>query len=117
MRSRPVRAAALAQFVAHPTRISPADAAASLRDLAAAPWFDATLPTLRAAHFRGGEDITVPVTVAWGDKDRLLLPRQALRAARLIPRARMVTLRDCGHVPTYDDPEQVARVILEASAG
>ena len=74
-----------AQFVAHPTRISPADAAASLRDLAAAPWFDATLPTLRAAHFHGGEDITVPVTVAWGDKDRLLLPRQALRAARLIP--------------------------------
>jgi pimeloyl-ACP methyl ester carboxylesterase len=117
MRSRAARAAALAQFVAHPTRLSPADAAASLRDLAGAPWFDATLPTLRAAHFHGGEDITVPVTVAWGDKDRLLLPRQALRAARLIPRARMVTLQGCGHVPTYDDPEQVARVILEASAG
>jgi hypothetical protein len=22
----------------------------------------------------------------------------------------------CGHVPTYDDPEQVARVLLEGSA-
>jgi hypothetical protein len=25
-------------------------------------------------------------------------------------------LRGCGHVPTYDDPEQVASVLLEASA-
>ena len=29
----------------------------------------------------------------------------------------MVTLTGCGHVPTYDDPEQVARVLLEASGG
>jgi pimeloyl-ACP methyl ester carboxylesterase len=116
LRSRPARIAAIGQLVGHPTRMPAADAAANLRALAAAPWFDATLPTLRAGDFRGGEDITVPVTIAWGDKDRVLLPRQALRAARLIPRARMVTLRDCGHVPTFDDPEQVARVILEASA-
>jgi pimeloyl-ACP methyl ester carboxylesterase len=27
-----------------------------------------------------------------------------------------VTLTDCGHVPMYDDPEQVARVLLEGSA-
>jgi len=26
-----------------------------------------------------------------------------------------VVLRGCGHVPTWDDPEQVARVLLEAS--
>jgi hypothetical protein len=25
-------------------------------------------------------------------------------------------LRGCGHVPTFDDPAQVARVLLEASA-
>jgi pimeloyl-ACP methyl ester carboxylesterase len=33
-----------------------------------------------------------------------------------MPDARMVTLRGCGHVPTYDDPEQVTRVLLEGSA-
>jgi hypothetical protein len=27
-----------------------------------------------------------------------------------------VTLHGCGHVPTWDDPEQVARVLLEGSA-
>jgi pimeloyl-ACP methyl ester carboxylesterase len=116
MRSRAGRVIAVGQYVAHPTRMSPADAAANLRALAGAPWFDATLPTLRAGHFHGGEDITVPVTVIWGDKDRVLLPRQALRAARLIPRARIVPLQDCGHLPTYDEPEQVARLMLEASA-
>jgi hypothetical protein len=27
----------------------------------------------------------------------------------------MVLLHGCGHVPTYDDPDQVARVLLDAS--
>jgi pimeloyl-ACP methyl ester carboxylesterase len=27
----------------------------------------------------------------------------------------MLTLAGCGHVPTFDDPDQVARVILEGS--
>jgi pimeloyl-ACP methyl ester carboxylesterase len=58
----------------------------------------------------------VPVTIAWGSKDRLLLPRQARRAARAIPRARVLMLSGCGHVPTWDDPEQVARVILDGTA-
>jgi pimeloyl-ACP methyl ester carboxylesterase len=66
-------------------------------------------------QFSGGDQIAVPVTVSWGSKDRLLFPRQALRAAREIPSARIVGLLGCGHVPTYDDPEQVARVLLEAA--
>jgi pimeloyl-ACP methyl ester carboxylesterase len=39
------------------------------------------------------------------------------RARVVVPRARHVTLRDCGHIPTFDDPEQVARVILESVDG
>jgi pimeloyl-ACP methyl ester carboxylesterase len=117
MTPRIARQLALGLFVAHPARISAADAAASVRALAGAPWFDQTLPSLRAMAFSGGESIQAPVTVAWGDKDRVLFPRQARRAARLIPSARMIVLRGCGHVPTYDDPEQVARVLLEAAAG
>ena len=66
-------------------------------------------------HFHGGAGISVPVTVAWGEKDRVLFPRQAVRAAREIPTARMIGLTGCGHVPTYDDPPQVARVLLEGA--
>jgi pimeloyl-ACP methyl ester carboxylesterase len=79
------------------------------------PWFDETLPAAALDRFRDGEQISVPVTIAWGEKDRLLLPRQAHHAARLIPGARIVILRGCGHVPMYDDPDQVAQVLLDGS--
>jgi pimeloyl-ACP methyl ester carboxylesterase len=115
MRPRAGRILAVGQYVAHPTWMTPADAAANLRALAAAPWFDATLPTLRAGHFAVGSGIDVPVTISWGERDRVLVPRQLWRAAAVIPRARIVPLPGCGHVATYDDPELVARVILEAS--
>ncbi|MGZ4166917.1 MAG: alpha/beta fold hydrolase [Solirubrobacteraceae bacterium] len=108
----------LSLFVARPERLSPDEAAANTRALAQAPWFDETLPSLRPFEYSGTGGIAVPVTVAWGSKDRLLLPRQARRAARAIPRARVLMLHGCGHVPTWDDPEQVARVILDgAGAG
>jgi pimeloyl-ACP methyl ester carboxylesterase len=110
------RALVFGQVVAHPTRITPADGAASIRALADAPWFDATLPAIRASQFKPAEPISVPITISWGEKDRLLLPRQAVRAARAIPGARIVKLYGCGHVPTYDDPAQVTRVLLEGSA-
>ena len=56
-----------------------------------------------------------PTTIAWGERDRLLIvSRQAPRARRALPRARHVVLRGCGHVPTWDDPEQVASVLLSA---
>jgi pimeloyl-ACP methyl ester carboxylesterase len=70
-----------------------------------------------ADHRFGGPGPACPVTVGWGEKDRLLLySRQSARARRLLPDARHLTLEGCGHVPTWDDPEQVARVLLEASA-
>jgi pimeloyl-ACP methyl ester carboxylesterase len=106
----------LSLFVARPEKLTAAEAADNTRALAAAPWFDETLPALEAFEFSGGEAATVPVTVAWGREDRLFLPRQARRAARAIPRARVSLLQGCGHVPTWDDPAQVARVMLEGAA-
>ena len=115
LRGSAARRIALFQLAGHPERIPPADAAAHLRALAHAPWFDQTLSAINAHRFEGGDQISVPVTIAWGEHDHLLLPRQAKRAVRAIPNARLVVLRGCGHVPTYDDPEQVANVLLEGS--
>jgi pimeloyl-ACP methyl ester carboxylesterase len=116
--SRPrLRVLAFAQLVRRPLEIPLADVGPTVRALAHAPWFDDTLRAINAGRFEGGEQITVPTTIAWAQHDLILLPHQAGRAARAIPSARMVTLRGCGHVPMTDDPEQVAQVLLEGSGG
>ena len=117
MRPRLARTVFSAQYFARPAQIPAEESAANIRALADAPWFDETLRAITDAQaFSGGDQIPVPVTIAWGEHDRLLLPRQARRAQRVIPSARMVALRGCGHVPMSDDPEQVADVVLAGSA-
>jgi pimeloyl-ACP methyl ester carboxylesterase len=117
MRPRAARAMFSGQYFAHPGRIPADETAANIRGVAGAPWFDETLRAITEERFSGGERISVPVTIAWGDRDRLLLPRQAARARRAIPSARLVMLRGCGHIPMPDDPDQVSRVLLEGSGG
>ena len=97
---------------ARPWRIPPSDAAHWLRMYAQAPAF---WELLKALDGWRAPVPACPATVAWGDRDRLLIfSRQAPRARRMLPRARHVVLRGCGHVPTWDDPEQVASVLLSA---
>jgi pimeloyl-ACP methyl ester carboxylesterase len=74
--------------------------------------FDATLDALHEGHFTGGAAVRTPATIAWGEKDKLLLPRQAERARRAMPQARHLWLPGCGHMPMLDDPETTARAIL-----
>lgn len=113
-------------FVARPSAMPAEQAAAD------ALAFFAARATVRAVlaervSFTGRTDTTdspgstgavpadVPVTIAWGTRDRLLPPSQARVAARHLPRARFVSLPGCGHVPMTDDPALVARVLLEGS--
>jgi pimeloyl-ACP methyl ester carboxylesterase len=105
------RVALCGHIAGRPARIPPAEAALWTRACAEAPSF---WPLLRSAPDWTFEPTRCPTTVAWGDRDRLLIhSRQAPRARRLLPAARHVTLAGCGHVPTWDDPDAVARVILE----
>jgi pimeloyl-ACP methyl ester carboxylesterase len=58
----------------------------------------------------------LPVTIAWGAKDRILPPANARVARSLIPSARFISLDGCGHVPMTDDPQTVAKVLLDGSS-
>jgi pimeloyl-ACP methyl ester carboxylesterase len=115
-RPRIGRALAGGQYFARPGRASPEYIAGNIHAVANATWFDETLRAITEERFSGGAQITVPVTIAWGEHDRLLLPRQAPRAQAAIPSARLITLRGCGHIPMPDDPDQVTRVLLEGSS-
>jgi pimeloyl-ACP methyl ester carboxylesterase len=116
LRTAAGRTATMSQIFAKPWLIPAEDAIAANAALANAPGFDATLEaSIDDAYFRPGGPIDARVTIAWAQRDRLLIPRQARRAARMIPEARMLTLSGCGHVPMWDDPEQVGRVLLDGS--
>jgi pimeloyl-ACP methyl ester carboxylesterase len=112
-RSAVLRTLLSSHATARPWRIPPEDTAHWTRVYAAAPAFWDLLEALDGWH---APVPACPTTIAWGERDRLLIySRQAPRARRRLPEARHVVLRGCGHVPTWDDPEQVASVLLSAS--
>jgi pimeloyl-ACP methyl ester carboxylesterase len=111
----PVGRALFTQLVARPARIPSEAAVQAVRALALNPGFEATLAELDKWR-DPGDPVPCAVTIAWGTQDRLLLPRQAERARRVLPTARHVWLKGCGHVPVFDDTEAVAQLALETSA-
>ncbi|MGW2561510.1 alpha/beta fold hydrolase [Streptomyces sp. NPDC001514] len=108
------RTALTSTIYARPGRRSPEAVVAETLALRDATGFRQTLDAGRQVLFT--DDVPgLPVTVAWGTRDRLLLRRQGVRAKHAIPGARLVRLPGCGHVPMNDDPALVARVILDGS--
>ena len=101
-------------FAAHPERV-PAEAAREL----VMGWVDANgyegaNRAMRTHLFDpAGYPEDVPVTIAWGERDRLVgPPKENRRPAG----ARFLVLPGVGHTPMWDDPELVARTLLEGSA-
>ena len=102
-------------LLAHPGRV-PADFA--LGDLRA---FERAIPTLRtllaaAEPFTDTIPADVPVTIAWAGRDLVLPPWQADVAREVVPQGEHITMRGVGHVPMWDAPKHVARVLLRGSA-
>jgi pimeloyl-ACP methyl ester carboxylesterase len=116
VRSAVGRQATIGLMYGRPARRDGREAVEDLVQLARAPGWEATLPRTRDYVFARGEELRVPVTIGWGTRDRLLIPRQAERARVLLPRARHVPLPGCGHIPMSDDPEGVAALLLAGGA-
>lgn len=95
------------------TKVGAEDFATTFERFATAPALhDARRHALpwKAPEVRG--EIPSPLTIAWGDKDYLLLHGpQSRRAKERLPNAKHVTLTDCGHLPAWDDARQVADAI------
>ena len=89
----------------------PARAAAHLvRAYATAPGFRATNDAMRSSRFTALERIRVPVTLLWGEHDRLVKPPPWLP-----PAVKSRVLRDAGHIPMWDVPEKLARILIEST--
>jgi pimeloyl-ACP methyl ester carboxylesterase len=114
-RTRLGRAFAASQVSGHPFRVPYQPAHDAIHAMAAAPGFRETFRALEKERFTAGEAITVPVTVAFGTRDRVLLPIVARHRDELPGQTRWVRLRGCGHVPMVDDPAATAELLLRAS--
>ena len=110
LRSRSLAALCFAALVAHPSRLDHQRMVDDALAMRRGRGFGPVARSVRRYRFAG--EPAVPVTIAWGDRDRILRPHQADRARARLPSARHVTLRGCGHLPMTDAPELVASTIL-----
>lgn len=56
--------------------------------------------------------LSVPTTIVWGDKDRIVPLESGRTLAEWIPGAKLQVIPDCGHLPQQEKPEALARLIL-----
>ena len=113
LRTRRGRRALMGTTVGHPDRLSADEAIAWTMSWLDAPAYDDAHERMRALVFERRDEVTVPCTVAWGELDRLVRPP---RPERVPPGARVLRVPGWGHTPTRDDPQGVARLLLEASS-
>jgi pimeloyl-ACP methyl ester carboxylesterase len=108
------RRAAFQSIAAHPERIPPDAARALVLGWLDGEGYDAANRAMRNHVFDpAGYPEDVPVTIAWCERDRLLGPPKRHRRPA---GARFLVLPAVGHTPTWDDPELVARTLLDGSA-
>lgn len=94
---------------------SPEAVIAETAAMRAATAFNRVARLAKSGVMFDGDVPDIPVTIAWGTHDRILLPRQAARAHLQLPKARMIPLYNCGHVPMNDNPHLVTQTILNTS--
>jgi len=96
------------------SRMPTADAVRVIEDLASSIAFEETFLHTRSP-FTGGRGISVPVTVAFGDRD-FILPKRSRCRAKVPAHTRWIDKRGWGHVPMWVDPLGVSQLILESAA-
>jgi pimeloyl-ACP methyl ester carboxylesterase len=112
----PIRRRASSTFAAHPEKIPTPAARELVLGWIDADGYDGANRAMRehvfdAAGYPPASE--VPVTIAWAEEDRLVgPPREERRPAG----ARFLVLPGVGHTPMWDDPELVARTILDGSS-
>jgi len=116
VRYRLGRALVLGQTHGQPARLTPEYARATIRSLGTSPGFDAALKATAKRRIQATTPLGAPVTVAFGSRDRVLLPHQSRHVDQLPPGTYVQELPGCGHVPISDDPGAVIALITQSAA-
>jgi pimeloyl-ACP methyl ester carboxylesterase len=57
--------------------------------------------------------VTCPTLLVVGAEDRIVDPRQAIEAAKLLPSGRLLVLPGCGHAPQIEQSAVVNRLVID----
>jgi pimeloyl-ACP methyl ester carboxylesterase len=114
------RTALLGQFSARPWALDRRLVLQELQSIADSPAAEPVLDELA----RGPRQAGLPagaapgrIVIGWGRRDLVTIPRQAARAQKAFPDARLHWFDRCGHFPMWDQPDPTAQLILETTAG
>jgi pimeloyl-ACP methyl ester carboxylesterase len=61
--------------------------------------------------------IDVPTLIVWGDDDKVIPPAYGPEFQKLIPGSKLEIIKDCGHVPQIEKPEETAALIVKHISG
>jgi pimeloyl-ACP methyl ester carboxylesterase len=113
LRTRRAREAMLATFAARPDRVPVKEGRELVLGWIDASGYDGANRAMRTHVFDPSGYPDLPVTLAWGELDRLVAPP---RPERRPAGARFLVLPGVGHTPMWDDPELVAATLLQGSS-
>ncbi|ROR66793.1 alpha/beta fold hydrolase [Agrococcus jenensis] len=108
----------LSQFSARPWALDLETVLPDVRGLADAPATGAAMDALtKGPKQQGAPAGSVPgrVTIGWGRRDLVTVPKQAARAAARFPDAVLHWFERCGHFPQWDAPHEATQLILSST--
>ncbi len=113
LRSHRIRNVMLQTTFGYPDRVPASEARETVLQWIDSPAYEDANTEMRLDPFDPAGYPPIPVTLAWGELDRLVAPP---KPARRPAGATYFVMPDVGHTPTWDDPDLVARVLLEGSS-
>jgi len=105
-----VRRLVFASGSADPAALDPALARGTVRALGDSTAYEAMLEATGHERFVRRSDVTVPTTIVFGDRDRIL-PRPNQRREIAPDGAEWIVLPHCGHAPMWDAPQRCVEII------
>ncbi len=58
------------------------------------------------------KSLTMPTLIVWGSRDRVIPLEHGALMARHIPNSRLAVIRNAGHMPFYQKPQEFNRLVL-----